>query len=79
MKLATTSCLRTLNVIALGLALAMLAPAAPAAAGVLEEHVTGGNLDLGWLNGFGVSQPAAARHFLGHPPTPLVTALSGSR
>jgi len=35
--------------------LALLMPAVPAAAGVLEEHVTGGNLDLQWLNGFGVS------------------------
>lgn len=69
MKLATTSCLRTLT---LALALVVtLAPARPAAAGVLEEHVTGGNLDLGWQNGFGVSnnlQPLTISS--GHPAFP---------
>ncbi len=53
MKLATTSRLRALS---LGLALLLtLALPMAAAAGVFEEHVTGGVLDLGWLNGFGVS------------------------
>jgi hypothetical protein len=42
-----------------------------AAAGVLEEHVTGGALDLQWLNGFGVSnnlQPLTIAS--GHPAFP---------
>ncbi len=40
----------------LGLLLALLVIAAPSsAAPVRSEHVTGGNLDLSWANGFGVS------------------------
>ena len=69
MNLATTS---RLGALTLCLAfLVSLAPAGPAAAGVLEEHVTGGNLDLGWLNGFGVSnnlQPLTLPP--GHPALP---------
>jgi hypothetical protein len=57
---------------ALGLVLALLVTLASAAsAGVLEEHVTGGTLDLGWLNGFGVSnnlQPLTIS--AGHPAYP---------
>src|SRR5262249_2788960 len=53
MRLATTSRSRIWT---FGLALLVtLVPAIGFAAPVLQEHVTGGNLDLGWLNGFGVS------------------------
>lgn len=67
MRLAATPCLR---IVTLAL-FVTLSPAPPAAAGVLEEHVTGGSLDLGWLNGFGVSasmQPLTISS--GHPAFP---------
>ena len=57
----------------LGLTL-LLTLASPAAAGpgiVLEEHVTGGSLDLAWWNGFGLSnnlQPVTIS--AGHPAYP---------
>ena len=69
MKLATTS---RLCAPLLGLALLLtLAPATASALGVLEEHVTGGSLDLAWWNGFGVSnnlQPLTIT--AGHPAYP---------
>jgi hypothetical protein len=69
MRLATTS---RLCALALGLALLAATPIPRiAGAAALEEHVTGGALDLGWLNGFGVSanmQPLTIS--AGHPAYP---------
>jgi hypothetical protein len=53
MRLATTSRSR-IRILLLALAVTLV-PAIASAAAVLQEHVTGGSLDLGWLNGFGVS------------------------
>lgn len=52
----------------IALIVAALGPASAVATPLLEEHVTGGALDLPWLNGFGVSanmQPATLA--AGHP------------
>lgn len=69
MRLATTP---RLCALVLGLALLATLPIpASAAVGVLQEHVTGGVLDQGWLNGFGVSnnlQPLTLSS--GHPAYP---------
>jgi len=67
MKLAATSRLCALMLVLASLTI----PAAARAAGTLEEHVTGGTLDLAWWNGFGISnqlQPLTVS--AGHPAYP---------
>ena len=69
MKLATTSRLRALW---LGLALTLAAvPSAHALTSVLEEHVTGGAMDLTWLPGLGIQNKLLPLTIAaGHPAFP---------